>query len=445
LNIQPALIPFLTAYDPSDLPGGSIDPLGFERGYLFLADKILPGLTNAAGRPRYFSIMCAGSILAPPGTDNERNNIRARAERVLLLERFWAAANVFASEQNTQLSASGIRGVTYAQAYLEQLKDRGMRSTNADFKMLAQQERYGAIGIYANVAGYLRLLNRAAMRPTQDLGEPLGEAFLKETGFPARLRGIIRDGEGSIGIESLREWGHSAHIAAPVGRIEGEYLGEALVHDPIRFRMAELVKKTPPKTNEETELSRLGRMRKVASQRPENQDLREAIDAILAFEQCYRIVLLGFERVLWLCKADGSITAANVARDHVVQWCAEAIADVGQQFEQALSSGVTELFRRDLDRLNDVKGFVSGAAAVNQTQLFVEGLLDRHTDVQRGKFDRGRRKLPWIERKSSRYELTLSQVGDVSGEPKSVDTVRPHEYRLATADRFISASLGKTA
>lgn len=23
---------FLTAYDPSDLPGGSIDPLGFERG-----------------------------------------------------------------------------------------------------------------------------------------------------------------------------------------------------------------------------------------------------------------------------------------------------------------------------------------------------------------------------------------------------------------------------
>ena len=35
---------FLTAYDPFDLPGTSIDPLGFERGYLYLADKILPGL-----------------------------------------------------------------------------------------------------------------------------------------------------------------------------------------------------------------------------------------------------------------------------------------------------------------------------------------------------------------------------------------------------------------
>ncbi len=45
---------FLTAYEPSDLPGTSIDPLGFERGYLFLADKILPGLTNVAAQPALF-------------------------------------------------------------------------------------------------------------------------------------------------------------------------------------------------------------------------------------------------------------------------------------------------------------------------------------------------------------------------------------------------------
>ena len=37
-----AVEPFLTAYDPTDLPGVSIDPLGFERGYLFLADKPSP-------------------------------------------------------------------------------------------------------------------------------------------------------------------------------------------------------------------------------------------------------------------------------------------------------------------------------------------------------------------------------------------------------------------
>jgi hypothetical protein len=199
------------------------------------------------------------------------------------------------------------------------------------------------------------------------------------------------------------------------------------------------------KLEDEPELARLRRMRKVASQQPGDQDLQEAIDAILAFEQCYQTVLLGFERVLWLCRADGTITAASVARDPVVSQCAEAIADDAQQFQQALASGMTEPFRRDLDRLNDVKGFLSIAAAANQTQLFVEALLDRHTEVQHGKFDRGRRKLPWIERKLGRYELTLSQVGDVSGEPKSVDAIRPHEYRLAAADRFISASFGKAA
>ena len=187
MNIHRGLTPFLTAYDPSDLPGGSIDPLGFERGYLFLADKILPGLTNAAGRPRYFSVVCAGSFLAPPGTGSDRNNIRMRAERVLLFERFWAAANVLASAHDGELSASGIRGVTYAQAHAKSLKEHGARSTDANFKMLAQQERYGAIGIYANVAGYLRLLNRAAMSPTQDVGERLRTSVSARDGHPGQI------------------------------------------------------------------------------------------------------------------------------------------------------------------------------------------------------------------------------------------------------------------
>jgi hypothetical protein len=111
-------IPFLSAYDPSDLPGGSIDPLGFERGYLFLADKILPGLTATAARPRYLSMVCAGTLLAPADCGSERENIRRRTDRVLLFERFWAAANVLASEHNSDLSPSGIRGVIYAQAHI---------------------------------------------------------------------------------------------------------------------------------------------------------------------------------------------------------------------------------------------------------------------------------------------------------------------------------------
>src|SRR5438874_5144195 len=88
---------FLTAYDPSDLPGGSVDPLGFERGYLFLADKILPGLTNVADRPRYFEVLCVGASLVEEDRHRTpRELYQARLDCVLRLERLWALSCVLA-------------------------------------------------------------------------------------------------------------------------------------------------------------------------------------------------------------------------------------------------------------------------------------------------------------------------------------------------------------
>ena len=99
-----------------------------------------------------------------------------------------------------------------------------------------------------------------------------------------------------------------------------------------------------------------------------------------------------------------------------------------------------------MDRLNDVKIFLNTAGNVeNDAHDFVEALLDRHTDVQHGKFDRGRRKLPWIERKSDRYELTLSQVGEISGEPTNLEDIRSHDYRVAVTSNFIAAGNGNPA
>jgi hypothetical protein len=309
--------------------------------------------------------------------------------------------------------------------------------------MLADQERYGAIGIYANVAGYIRLLDRAAMVPTPDSGEHLGDAFLRETGMPAKLRNTIRNGDGEISLDALREWGHSAHISAPVDSVEGEYLGEALVRDPLRSRVADLLRTVKRINESEPELARLRRIGKATAQEPGNADLKQAIDAILIFEQCYRLVMLGFERVLWLCKAEGTITSGKVAKDPVVNQCRDAVSGAARKLGNALSK---DAFRRDLSRLKDIQEFLDNAAVSATTcRGFVEALLDRHTNVQNGKFDRGRRKLPWIERKAGHYELTLSKVGDVSGEPKSIDDIRPHEYRLAAADRFIAAREGNPA
>lgn len=50
---------FWTPYDPLDLASGSLDPLGSARGYLALADRLLPGFTTVTTVPRYVSMLCA--------------------------------------------------------------------------------------------------------------------------------------------------------------------------------------------------------------------------------------------------------------------------------------------------------------------------------------------------------------------------------------------------
>lgn len=110
---------FLTAYDQSDLPGTRIDPLGFERGYLYLADKILPGMTNVAARPLYFGLLCAGISLAKEDEQlSPLEFIKRKRDTLLRLERFWALSNVLASETG---EADGVRGLRYAQAKSREL------------------------------------------------------------------------------------------------------------------------------------------------------------------------------------------------------------------------------------------------------------------------------------------------------------------------------------
>ena len=165
---------FLTAYDPSDLPGTSIDPLGFERGYLFLADKILPGLTNVASRPRYFALICTGIYLSGDTPEaNQRELIRQRQETILRLERFWALANVLARPDQS----GGVRGVTYAKKAWQELQRSGAARTTANYRLLSRQPQYGAIGMYANVADGMRFLSRDDFTLTPGLGEVAAEAF----------------------------------------------------------------------------------------------------------------------------------------------------------------------------------------------------------------------------------------------------------------------------
>lgn len=177
---------FLTAFDPSDLPGTSIDPLGFERRYLFLADKILPGLANVASRPRYFSLLCAGiQLCGDQDQGTKRAQFLKRQETILRLERFWALANVLARTDNS----GGVRGVSYALDHAKKLKESGASCTTSGYRLLSRQIQYGGIGMYANVADGMRFFKRKDFILTPGLGEIAAEAFMRRPNCPIRFAG----------------------------------------------------------------------------------------------------------------------------------------------------------------------------------------------------------------------------------------------------------------
>lgn len=436
---------FLTAYDPSDLPGGSLDPLGFERGYLFLADKILPGLTNVADRPRYFSVICAGALLADVSlSDPPRLQYQRRLECILRFERFWALANVLASQsaEEGELPDSGIRGVTYARSAAENVLRKGLRRVDSDFKMLSRQIPYGVVGIYGAVADGMRFVDRKTFALTPDLGERLAEGFLKDSKTPRALFKAVRE-DGDIARIQLAEWGERAHVAGEILPVEASCLNEALNRNPVRSRMATALSAFPFEEAGDNELRRLTRLLPTLKESATDQDLAEAVENILVYENCYRLVQLGFERLLWLCRnlPAASISPDDLKSDEVLDLVRERLPNAAQGFSRALDSGQSELFRMDLHRLEDARRFVeSTAAACGSNEAITRELMARHDDVQRGKFDGGRRKMPWLETTGNRISLTMTRVGGLKKEATTPVDIATHPYRLASADALISAT-----
>ena len=434
---------FLTAFDPSDLPGASIDPLGFERGYLFLADKILPGLTNVASRPRYFALLCAGVQLSGDHHGrSEREAIRHRQETILRLERFWALANVLARPDEV----SGVRGVTYARDYLADLERRGTTRTTANYRLLSRQSQYGAIGMYASVADGMRFFNRDDFVLSPGLGADAAEAFLQETGLPAALRRAIAD-DSDVSLSALQAWGERAHVESDVQSREATCIRDALHFNDVRSRMVATLLEHPVRNDSELELDRLSRVLRTLNRNQQHQDLREAIECILAYEDCYQHALLAFERILWLCRhhSAASVTLTELATDSVLRFVKENLSSCVRRLVDALDLGTTPGFRENLDRLSDVRRFLeaaSGATADHST--FIDTLVSRHTDVQHGKLDRGRRKMPWLERNEARINLTMTRAGGMNHETAQPAHITPHPYRLGAADALISASLKAT-
>ena len=433
---------FLTAYDPADLPGGSIDPLGFERGYLFLADKILPGMTNVANCPRYFGVICSAIQIADVSDEmSPREQRLRRQEAILRLERLWALSNVLAADEQR---LSGLRGVTYAQRQAEWLSQKGHEQSPVDFKLLSRQVRYGAIGIYGAVAENVKLLYRKTFDLTPGLGAKLAEAFMGATNIPSSVRRAALDG-GDVSLNSLRSWGQRAYLWGDPSAEESECIREIIHGDSVRSRFAQLLEMVPFNDDSDTEMERLGRVASLARDMGE-PGLAESAEGIRHYEGCYRLVMVGMERLLFLCHTHGGAASPEVLKsDEILTDIRIRLAEAISQFIAYLSSAKTEHFLTDLDtRLQDTLSFLKGIADVGENNLkMVEAIVSRHTEVQHGKFDQGRRKAPWVNWEKGSLALTMTRISETNKEITTPEGIEPHPYRLYAADAWIKAAKKK--
>ncbi len=438
-----SLEPFLTAYDPSDLPGFSVDPLGFDRGYTLLADKILPGLTNVASRPRYFSSLCGAIAVSDARRRDSNETPRACLERrrdaVLRLERFWALACMLASRRKPELTPQGIRGIRYVQRALDAIDDDGDRSTTANYTLLSRQMTYGMVGIYGSVADQLGFIDRGLLQLGPDFGQRLATAYVEGTSMPAVLKNAIAN-DGSVSLATLAQWGEAAHINAEPSPAEVVVFREALEANDTRRRMAILLNQHRAQ-DDEPEIARLRRVLQAIAGSDRDVDLRESLRAIVAFEECFRLVSLVFLRMLWFCQAKEPFEIAVTAAgdDLTVRNVFERLRHAVGDLESALDQGETPAFVAHLDRMKDIRAFLGGAAACEKPTALVEAILLRHRDVQGGKFEGGRRKSPWIEVREGRITPTFTTATNVRRAPETVDDVVAHPFRTGAADRFVDA------
>src|SRR5206468_12177934 len=130
------------------------------------------------------------------------------------------------------------------------------------------------------------------------------------------------------------------------------------------------------------------------------------------YEACYQLVMLEFERLLWLCRTlpAAAISASDLNSDPVLQLVCERLPSASQQFGEILDTAQSEQFRIELHRLEDTRRFLECASASSSSpESLTREVLARHGDVQQGKFDRGRRKMPWLEVTAGRISLTMTR------------------------------------
>ncbi|HEY6725477.1 MAG TPA: hypothetical protein VI197_15685, partial [Polyangiaceae bacterium] len=457
---------FLTAYDPTDLPGTSIDPLGFGVGYGALAEALLPGLTGAAAEPAYFPVLCAGILWADEAGAASKSRIerkRFRQEVAMRLERAWGlAVTLYArsladghADVGEEPEPGGIllRGVTYFQRECERLGRTQLAGTR--FKVLARQAPYGMLGIYANITARLGLIDTDDYALTSALGVPVAEAFIEQT-LPGAARQEIKrlavDPTATVSRDLLRQWGRRCHDPRGWPQRAANSLRAGLLRDPQRASCLRLVLALRNRFGQlSNELELLTEALRLAQndgglplRSAEKARLTHLLEASVAFEESYRRLMVVFERLLWLARDQNRQTGpASIASDDVLACCQDSIQAVGERLHRA-QQGLRDFgLHEEAHQLDDAVRFVDQARIVRNVDGMVGVVLERHCKVQQSKVDRGRRKLPWVELRQGLLTLTSLTNSGQRGVVTKPEQIPLHAWRLYPALNYLGAIGGE--
>ena len=449
---------FWTAFDPLDLASGSIDVLGFQRGYIALADKILPGFTTVTTSPRYLSMLCAAiGVAQEKYPDSAVAPVKLRQQRLAAVksfERAWALACELASTETRigRQAVDGLRGIQSVRRRLSALSGREKYVRTGSFNLLANQVRYGGIGAYSAMLDdcHLATMRSLSLRP---LGMALAEAFpMPSDPMPAH------DEDKRLSLHGLQEWGGQCHLGS-FGKREAKTLTAALRggeeggwEDDVRWTMLRFISGVSQDTDREPEL--LGRLLSAIENGTMNslkvptscgQQIHAALVVIQPFERFYQACQFLFDAIRAEATDEAATSLETLSKKPAVLAGHEAAQSSANQVSTALHRA-REIHAKTKDDITSVfidaelSNLLTSAESCGTALEMLSLMLDRHRDVQQGKIDKGERKSPWVQRVPSgdkvrltaqRYQLPVSERW------ADWNDVPWHPYRTSGARRFI--------
>lgn len=420
-------LPHLSAYDPDTLGEGTMWPLGLAGIADRLADLILPGLRARMNRIRFLTAIAVRSAVTadlediPPG-----DGVSTPA---LVFE--WYVIEAIARRDDLPREATqSVPGIDKARA-------ARTRDAHLDAQSYLKTPKvFGFHGVYNPLAQSLEIVDR-------DMGLGLRGAELvgvweREQELPGLL-----DGQGGDGTVTAKYFREEIRKALQSGRITTKSrsyiwhtLRESLRPDgagpqerkllwqwlrdetePIRSELAGLVATVRDQHLDEAEVLR-------AVRGSAGRDLKQRLDAILAYEHLANLLMAAYDQMRYLCSQQaGPLSFADAAKNEVV---AHAAGETPAAFRRAIE----ELEAHDL--AHDLDVLVGEFAHPMQPADFASMLVTHHERIQGDKPPNGKRS--WFDREPDGVRVRIAYEVD---EPTQPDGSFVHPYRIHALRQFV--------